>query len=99
MRTPRLALILAIANLVAASVTVTSANQDSTAKDTKGTAAANSAALPHDAHDGLTIQADVYTDRARSKQNLGKPTRSPWEVLPVEVTFRNAHGQTATRRH
>jgi len=71
-------------------VTVTSANQDSTAKDTKGTAAANSAALPHDAHDGLTIQADVYTDRARSKQKFGKADPFAVGVLPVEVTFRNA---------
>ena len=47
------------------------------------------AALPHDSHDGLTIQADAYTDRGRSKDKFGKADPYPVGVLPVEVTLRN----------
>jgi hypothetical protein len=58
---------------------------------TKGTQASASAAsaLPHDSHDGLTIQADPYTDRARSKEKFGKADPYAVGILPVEVTLRN----------
>jgi hypothetical protein len=45
--------------------------------------------LPHDSHDGLTIQADPFTDRARSKEKFGKADPYAVGILPVEVTLRN----------
>lgn len=94
MRTPKLALILATANLLAASVAVTAAAQDSASKDaTRAATAATAPTLPHDIHDGLTVQADVYTDRGRSKQKFGKADPFAVGVLPVEVTFRNSTDQ------
>jgi hypothetical protein len=54
-----------------------------------GQASAPAAALPHDSHDGLTIQADPYTDRARSKEKFGKADPYAVGILPVEVTLRN----------
>jgi hypothetical protein len=45
--------------------------------------------LPHDTHDGLTIQADPYTDRNRCKDKFGKADPWPVGILPIEVTLRN----------
>ncbi|HEY0702357.1 MAG TPA: hypothetical protein VGD60_06280 [Candidatus Acidoferrales bacterium] len=45
--------------------------------------------LPHDTHDGLTIQADPYTDKVRCKDKFGKADPYPVGILPVEVTLRN----------
>ena len=47
------------------------------------------AALPHDNHDGLTILADPYVDKARSKEKFGKANPLEVGVLPVEVFLRN----------
>jgi hypothetical protein len=89
MKTRRLALVLAIANL-ALSVTALSADaQNSTAKEPKA-AAVSAPVLPHDTHDGLTIQADAYSDHGRSKEKFGKADPLAVGVLPVEVTLRNA---------
>jgi len=51
------------------------------------------AALPHDRHEGLTISADPYTDRERSKQKFGKASPNEIGILPVEVFLRNETGQ------
>jgi hypothetical protein len=47
------------------------------------------AALPHDNHDGLTILADPYVDKARSKEKFGKANPLEVGILPVEVFLRN----------
>jgi hypothetical protein len=52
-------------------------------------AAPATSVLPHDTHDGLTIQADPYTDRARCKDKFGKADPFPVGILPIEVTLRN----------
>jgi hypothetical protein len=82
--------------ILAAVVSTTSALiQRSDAKDSAAaTQAAQAQAqpgkvLPHDTHDGLTIQADPYTDRARSKDKFGKADPFPVGILPVEVTLHN----------
>jgi hypothetical protein len=90
MKTKRLALLLVIAIVVSASSVATASAQDSGSKDSKPSAAANAAALPHDSHDGLTIQADPYKDRGRSKEKFGKADPVAAGILPVEVTLRNA---------
>ncbi len=45
--------------------------------------------LPHDRHDGLTVSADPYTDKARGKEKFGKANPIDVGVLPVEVFLRN----------
>ena len=62
--------------------------QDPGAKVAPASGAAGPA-LPHDSHDGLTIQADAYTDRGRSKEKFGKADPYAVGILPVEVTLRN----------
>jgi hypothetical protein len=62
--------------------------QNSGAKAGQASAAA-APVLPHDSHDGLTIQADPFTDRARSKEKFGKADPYAVGILPVEVTLRN----------
>jgi hypothetical protein len=47
------------------------------------------AALPHDNHDGLTILADPYVDKARSKEKFGKANPLEVGILPIEVFLRN----------
>jgi hypothetical protein len=68
--------------------------QRTEAKDPRGSTHAGQAVpaakiLPHDTHDGLTIQADPYTDRARSKDKFGKADPYAVGILPIEVTLRN----------
>lgn len=48
------------------------------------------ASLPHDNHDGLTISADPWTDKQRSKDKFGKANPLDVGVLPVEVFLHNA---------
>jgi hypothetical protein len=50
------------------------------------------ASLPHDSHDGLTIMADPWTDKQRSKDKFGKANPLDAGILPVEVFLRNATG-------
>jgi hypothetical protein len=88
MRTQRLA--LAILSIAFASIPGSAAAQNSTTKDAKAGTAANAPGLPHDTHDGLTIQADAYTDRSRSKEKFGKADPFAVGILAVEVTLRNA---------
>jgi hypothetical protein len=52
-------------------------------------AADANAALPHDGHDGLTITADPYVDKARGKEKFGKANPLDAGILPVEVFLRN----------
>jgi hypothetical protein len=90
MKTKRLALLLVIAIAASAYFAATARAQDSAAKDAKAAAAANAPALPHDTHEGLTIQADPYKDRGRSKEKFGKADPVNAGILPLEVTLRNA---------
>ncbi len=46
-------------------------------------------ALPHDHHDGLTVLADPYTDKARGKEKFGKANPLDAGILPVEIFLRN----------
>jgi hypothetical protein len=50
-------------------------------------------ALAHDTHDGLTVSADPYTDKARAKEKFGKTNPVDVGVLPVEVFLRNETNQ------
>jgi hypothetical protein len=47
------------------------------------------AALAHDHHDGLTVLADPYTDKARGKEKFGKANPLDAGILPVEIFLRN----------
>jgi hypothetical protein len=47
------------------------------------------AALPEESHDGVIVSADVYTDRARAKEKLGKADPVAVGLLPIEVFFKN----------
>jgi hypothetical protein len=46
-------------------------------------------ALAHDHHDGLTVLADPYTDKARGKEKFGKANPLDAGILPVEIFLRN----------
>ncbi len=52
-------------------------------------AAEPSTALAHDHHDGLTVMADPYTDKARGKEKFGKANPLDAGILPVEIFMRN----------
>jgi hypothetical protein len=52
-------------------------------------AADPTAALAHDHHDGLTVLADPYTDKARGKEKFGKANPIDAGILPVEIFLRN----------
>jgi len=47
------------------------------------------APLPRDRHEGLTVSADVYTERDRAKEKFGKANPVPVGILPVEVFLTN----------
>jgi hypothetical protein len=49
--------------------------------------------LAHDNHDGLTILADPYVDKARGKEKFGKANPLDVGILPVEVFLRNETSQ------
>ncbi|MGD0426490.1 MAG: hypothetical protein ABSC10_07210 [Candidatus Acidiferrales bacterium] len=46
-------------------------------------------ALPHDHHDGLTVTADPYVDKARGKEKFGKANPLDAGILPVEIFMHN----------
>jgi hypothetical protein len=89
MKLRRLVLGLAMVNSLWLSAVPIAVAQDSPAKGAQASAATGAPALPHDTHDGLTIQADPYTDRARSKEKFGKADPYAVGILSVEVTLRN----------
>ena len=45
--------------------------------------------LPHDRHDGLTIQVDPYLEPARAKERFGKANPLEAGILPLEVIMQN----------
>jgi hypothetical protein len=45
--------------------------------------------LPHDRHDGLTIQVDSYLEPARAKEKFGKANPLEAGILPLEVIMQN----------
>jgi hypothetical protein len=45
--------------------------------------------VAHDTHEGMTVLADPYTDRARAKEKFGKANPVDVGILPVEVFLRN----------
>jgi hypothetical protein len=45
--------------------------------------------LPHDRHDGLTIQVDPYLEPARAKEKFGKANPVEAGILPLEVIMQN----------
>ena len=91
MKNFRLALAFAIANICCASLAISTAAQNPGTQEAKSAAAADTPVLPHDTHDGLTVQADPYTERGRAKQTFGgKADPLAVGILPVEVTLRNA---------
>jgi hypothetical protein len=49
--------------------------------------------LPHDRHDGLTIQVDPYLEPARAKEKFGKANPLEAGILPLEVIMLNDTGQ------
>jgi hypothetical protein len=89
MKSRELALALAITNGFWLAPVPAAVAQNSPAKNAPASAATAAPTLPHDSHDGLTIQADPYTDRSRSKEKFGKADPYPVGILPVEVTLRN----------
>jgi len=52
-------------------------------------AAAPAPPLAHDTHEGMTVMADAYSDRARAKEKFGKANPVEVGILPVEVFLRN----------
>jgi hypothetical protein len=85
--------VLTLALLVCASVAGLGAQNKSVAsKPQRGTPDATTA-LPHDNHDGLTILADPYVEKARGKDKFGKANPLEVGVLPVEVFLRNETDQ------
>lgn len=68
----------------------TSRAQDNPAASKPAQATAEAAAaLPHDTHDGLTVQASPLVDKLRGKEKFGKANPIDVGVLPVEVFLRN----------
>ena len=45
--------------------------------------------IAHDTHEGMTVTADPYGDRARAKEKFGKANPVDVGILPVEVFLRN----------
>jgi hypothetical protein len=64
-------------------------NKPSGNKAGQPTAADANSALAHDGHDGLTVSADPYVDKARGKEKFGKANPLDAGILPVEVFLRN----------
>lgn len=52
--------------------------------------ASATSALPQDAHGGLTVSVDPYTDAQRAREKFGKSSNPiPAGILPVDVYFKN----------
>ncbi len=66
------------------------AQNDAAASKVQQVAPDATASLPHDNHDGLTIMADPWTDKQRSKDKFGKANPLDAGILPVEVFLRNS---------
>lgn len=64
-------------------------NQPPANKAWQAAAAEANSVLPHDGHDGLTVSADPYVDKARGKEKFGKANPLEAGILPVEVFLRN----------
>ncbi|HTU35811.1 MAG TPA: hypothetical protein VMF66_18565 [Candidatus Acidoferrum sp.] len=80
---------LPLAFVTAILVTVTCPCSSVFAQSTPA-AAASPAALPQDAHGGLTVSVDPYTDSNRAKSKFGKSANPvPAGILPVDVYFKN----------
>jgi hypothetical protein len=87
--TKPLSSVLTFALLVCAGVAAVGAqNKPEASKVLQATPVAT-AALPHDNHDGLTVLADPYVDKARSKEKFGKANPLEVGILPIEVFLRN----------
>ena len=71
------------------SVAVLHARNEPGASKVQQTAPDPTASLPHDTHDGLTVLADPYTNKARGKERFGKANPMEVGILPVEVFLRN----------
>ncbi|MGA7223205.1 MAG: hypothetical protein WB621_16760 [Candidatus Acidiferrales bacterium] len=84
------ALTFAVVVCVGASVAGSREQNNPNASKAQQAAPDATASLPHDNHDGLTIMADPWTDKQRSKDKFGKANPLDVGVLPVEVFLRNA---------
>lgn len=87
--TKPLCCVLTLALLVCASVAGLDAQSKSAASKPQQGTPDPTTALPHDNHDGLTILADPYVEKARGKDKFGKANPLDVGVLPVEVFLRN----------
>jgi hypothetical protein len=87
--TKPLSSVLMFALLVCAGVAAVGAQNKPGASKVQQATPDVTAALPHDNHDGLTILADPYVDKARSKEKFGKANPLEVGILPIEVFLRN----------
>ncbi len=55
----------------------------------QATQPSESAVLPQDKHEGITMSVDAYTKVARAKEKFGKANPLAVGILPVEVFFKN----------
>ncbi len=65
------------------------AQNNSAASKAQQAAADPTASLARDRHDGLTVMADPYTNKARAKDRFGKANPIDAGILPVEIFLRN----------
>src|SRR3984885_14777063 len=63
--------------------------QTPAAKHPSDSSATPNPSIAHDTHEGMTVTADPYTDRARAKEKFGKANPVEVGILPVEVFLRN----------
>src|ERR1700722_16327624 len=63
--------------------------QSPAVKHPSDSSAAPNPAIAHDTHEGMTVMADPYADRARAKEKFGKANPVDVGILPVEVFLRN----------
>jgi hypothetical protein len=81
--------LFSIAILLLCGGTSTVAQNNPAATKGKQATADPIAALAHDHHDGLTVLADPYTEKARGKEKFGKANPLDAGILPVEIFLRN----------
>jgi len=63
--------------------------QTPAAKHPSDSSATPNPSIAHDTHEGMTVTADPYADRARAKEKFGKANPVEVGILPVEVFLRN----------
>jgi hypothetical protein len=63
--------------------------QTPAAKHPSDSSATANPSIAHDTHEGMTVMADPYADRARAKEKFGKANPIDVGILPVEVFLRN----------